>query len=136
MRISQPSTQTNLKLECWYVYKPVPFFVLHICRRSPPLPSKGAVKKQSKILVSVAEVKNPVSRILSVLPVASTEAIRARYVVIWLALFCTMKKAPEMIMIRLLFPSVFVSFQVGLPNAPDCGSTAAFASSNRALLGA
>jgi len=45
-------------------------------------------------------------------------------------------KAPELIMIRRLFPSVFVPFQVGLPNAPDCGSTAAFASSNRALLGA
>jgi hypothetical protein len=88
------------------------------------------------MLVPVAEVNNPVSSILSVLPVASTTAISARYVAVWLTLFFTVIKAPELIMIRRLFPSVFVPFQVGLPNAPDCKSTAAFSSSNRALLGA
>jgi len=70
------------------------------------------------------------------LPVASTPAISACYVAVWLTLFFTTTKAPELIMIRRSFSSVFVSFQAGLPNAPDCGSIAAFASSNPALLGA
>jgi hypothetical protein len=90
----------------------------------------------SKILVPVAEVKNAVSSILSVLPVASTAAISEYYVAVWLTLFFTMIKSPELIIIRRLFPSVFLSFQVSLPSAPDCGSTGALASSRPVLLGA
>jgi hypothetical protein len=120
-RNSQPSAPTNLQLECWYVYKPAPAADRHLCLL------KVRWRITSKTLVPVAEVNSPVSSILNVLPVTYTAAISARYVAIWLSLFFTVIKAPELIMIRRLFPPVFVPFQVGLHNAPDCGSTAAFA---------
>jgi hypothetical protein len=71
-----------------------------------------------------------------VLPVAFIAAISVGYIAAWLTVFFTMIKAPELIRTRRVSPSVFVLFQVDLPNAPDCGSKGAFASSSPALLGA